>query len=425
MKIIQPVKQLRGILTVPGDKSISHRGIMLGALSNGTTRVTNFLSSADCRSTIECFQKMGINIEENGTTVLIHGSGLHGLREPDALLNTGNSGTTTRLLAGLLSAQPFDSVINGDESIRKRPMKRVIDPLTQMGASIHATNRDFCPLHICGKQLHGIEYTLPVASAQLKSAIILAAMYADGETIISEPVPSRDHTERMIRMFGGNISKCGDRITIPPQSELYAQDFSVPSDISSAAFFLVAGCIVPNSEIKLCNVGINPTRTGILDVLKKMGAEIKLENMQKTAEPVADLIVCTSALHGCEISGALIPRLIDELPVIAVAAAYANGQTVIKDAAELKVKESNRIRTVVDELTKTGIDITETEDGMIINGGSVHGADFESYGDHRVAMAMAICALAADSPSTIHGSDAVDISYPNFFSDLMKLTKEV
>lgn len=424
MKQIQPAKHLCGVLTVPGDKSISHRGIMFGALSNGTTRLTNFLSSADCRSTIACFEKMGVKVELKNTTVLIYGKGLRGLNRPCGTLDTGNSGTTTRLLTGLLSAQKFDCVINGDESIQKRPMKRVIDPLLQMGASIRATNADFCPLRIFGQNLHGIEYKLPVASAQLKSAIILGAMYADGETVIVEPVPSRDHTERMLEMFGGTISRQGERIILSKQNELYAQDLSIPSDISSAAFFLVAGCIIPNAEVKLCNVGMNPTRTGILDVLNAMGAEIQLENFKNTAEPVADLIVRSSSLHGCEISGALIPRLIDELPVIAVAAAYASGQTIIRDAAELKVKESNRICTVVNELKKAGVDITETEDGMIINGGPVHGASFESYGDHRIAMAMAVCALGADSASVIHGANAVNISYPSFFSDLMKLTKE-
>ena len=424
MMKIHPAKRLYGELTVPGDKSISHRGIIFGALSSGTTRLTNFLTSADCRSTIACFSKMGINVDANGNTVYVHGKGFNGLSAPIETLYTGNSGTTTRLLAGLLSAQSFDSVLDGDEFIQKRPMKRVITPLSNMGASITATNDDFCPLSIQGRHLHGIEYALPVASAQLKSAIILAAMYADGETVIHEPIPSRDHTEQMLKLFGGSISRVDDKIIVSKQCELFSQDLAVPSDISSAAFFLVAGCIVPNSEIKLCNVGVNPTRTGILDVLSMMGADVRMENIHNTAEPTADLIVQSSTLHGCEISGALIPRLIDELPVIAVAAACANGKTVIKDAAELKVKETNRIQTMVEELTKAGVDITETEDGMIINGGELHGAEFNSHGDHRIAMSMAVCALAADSPSTIIGSDAVDISYPEFFSDLMQLVEE-
>lgn len=424
MKTIQPARRLRGTLSVPGDKSISHRGIMFGAISSGTTRLTNFLTSADCRSTIDCFASLGIEVELDGTSVCVHGKGLHGLSAPKDTLYTGNSGTTTRLLTGLLAGQPFRSVLDGDSSIRKRPMRRVMLPLQSMGAVIDAVDDDHCPLTIHGTRLHGTEYTLPVASAQLKSAIILAGMYADSESVIHEPVRSRDHTERMLTQFGGKISRCGDAIRIPPQEMLYAQDIAVPGDISSAAFFLVAGCIVPNTELVLTNVGINETRTGILDVLSQMGADITLENKSASPEPSADLIVRSSSLHGCEISGSLIPRLIDELPVIAVAAAYAQGKTVIKDAAELKFKESNRIRTIVDELTKAGVDITETDDGMIINGGSVHGAEFDAHDDHRIAMAMAVCALGAESPSVITGESSVDISYPSFFSDLSALVEE-
>ncbi len=424
MKRIQPAHKLCGELSVPGDKSISHRGIMFGAISSGTTRLTNFLTSADCRSTIACFSSMGIQIELEGTSVLIHGNGLNGLLAPTDVLYTGNSGTTTRLLTGLLAGQSFSSVLDGDSSIRKRPMRRVMIPLQKMGATIEAVDNDHCPLSIHGTPLHGTEYTLPVASAQLKSAIILAAMYADSETVIHEPVRSRDHTERMLTQFGGAITRKGDAIIVPPQEKLYAQEITVPGDISSAAFLLVAGCIVSNSELTLKSVGINETRTGILDVLNAMGADIRLENITDSAEPCADLVVRSSSLHGCEISGDLIPRLIDELPVIAVAAAYAEGTTVIKEATELKFKESNRIRTIVDELSKAGVDIVETDDGMIINGGVVSGAEFDAHDDHRIAMAMAVCALGATSASVITGESSVDISYPTFFDDLSRIVEE-
>lgn len=424
MKRIQPARKLCGKLSVPGDKSISHRGIMFGAISSGTTRLTNFLTSADCHSTIACFSSMGIPIDLEGTSVLIHGNGLNGLHAPTDVLYTGNSGTTTRLLTGLLAGQTFSSVLDGDSSIRKRPMRRVMIPLQKMGAMIEAVDNDHCPLSIHGTPLHGTEYTLPVASAQLKSAIILAAMYADSETVIHEPVRSRDHTERMLAQFGGAITRNGDAIIVPPQEKLCAQEIAVPGDISSAAFFLVAGCIVPNSELTLKRVGINETRTGILDVLNAMGADISQENITDSAEPCADLVVRSSSLHGCEISGDLIPRLIDELPVIAVAAAYAEGRTVIKDATELKFKESNRIRTIVDELSKAGVDIVETDDGMIINGGVVSGAEFDAHDDHRIAMAMAVCALGATSSSVITGESSVDISYPTFFDDLSRIVEE-
>lgn len=418
--IIKPAFRLRGEITVPGDKSISHRAVMLGAIAEGTTRIKGFLSGADCLSTIDCFAKMGIHTEIDGTNVTVHGKGIHSLCEPHTVLYTGNSGTTTRLLTGLLCAQQFNSVIDGDSSIRHRPMKRIRTPLEMMGADIGS---DFCPLHIHGRQLHGISYTLPVASAQLKSSIILAALYADGKTVINEPVKSRDHTELMLAHMGADIRSENGCITVFPAEHLCARDIAVPADISSAAFFMVAAAIVKNSQITLRNVGVNQTRSGIIDVFEMMGANIKLENERFCGgEKVCDITVSTSPLHGCTISGGIVPRLIDEIPVIAVAAAFAEGDTVIKDASELKVKESNRLDAIVNELTRGGAKVTPTDDGMIIHGGSaLHGASFKTYNDHRMAMSMAVFALAAQGESTIENPGVVDISFPNFFELLNSL----
>lgn len=414
---------LHGTLTVPGDKSVSHRSIMLGALADGITHVTGFLMGEDCLSTIDCFRKMGVQIEVGDHhDVTIHGVGLHGLKKPSERLYTGNSGTTTRLISGILAGQTFATTLTGDASIEKRPMGRVIRPLREMGAQITGVDDKFCPLSIQPSHLHGITYTLPVASAQLKSAILLAGLYADSPTTIIEPAPSRDHTERMLRALGCTIDTNGCQITVEPPQSLRAVDIVVPADISSAAFFLVAGAIVPNSEITLCDVGINPTRDGILEVLRNMGADITLSNHRDMGEPICDITVRTSQLHGTEIGGALIPRLIDELPILAVAAACAQGQTIIRDAAELKVKESNRIAAMVNELTRAGADVAETEDGMIIHGGQpLHGASFQTYHDHRIAMSMAICALVCDGESEITDEAVVAISYPDFFDALTRL----
>ena len=361
---------LRGEITVPGDKSISHRAVMLGALASGTTHITGFLMGEDCLSTIDCFRKMGVSIDVSDKEVVVEGVGLHGLTAPKSELYTGNSGTTTRLLSGILAGQSFTSTMNGDASIQKRPMGRVMKPLREMGASIEGRDDNFCPLTMHPSELHGIEYRLPVASAQLKSAILLAGLYAEGQTTVIEPAPSRDHTERMFRALGVEIETNGNVITLEPPEDLHAVDIAVPADISSAAFFLVAGAIVPGSELTIRNVGVNPTRTGILDVLRSMGADITESNFRDDAEPVCDLTVRYSRLHGTEIGGAIIPRLIDELPVIAVAAAFAEGETVIRDAQELKVKESNRIASMVAELTKAGVDVEETDDGMMVRGGA-------------------------------------------------------
>ncbi|MBQ2663189.1 MAG: 3-phosphoshikimate 1-carboxyvinyltransferase [Clostridia bacterium] len=419
---IKKIKFARGILTVPGDKSISHRAVMLGSLASGTTEITGFLQGADCLSTIDCFRNMGINIDVNGENVTVRGNGLYGLKKPEMTLYTGNSGTTTRLLCGILSAQPFDTEITGDASICKRPMGRVTKPLSLMGARI---DNEYCPLYIHGTQLHGIDYKMPVASAQVKTAILLAGLYADGETIVRETEKSRDHTELMLGAMGADISVNGLDVTVRKTDSLSSVKADVPGDISSAAFFMVLGAVMPNSEITIRNVGINPTRTGIIDVLRDMGADLSIENVRISAgESVADITVKSSALRGATVEGAIIPRLIDELPVIAVAAAVADGETVIKDAAELKVKETNRIRAVVDEFKKCGIDITETDDGMIIRGGkAIRGADFKTYGDHRMAMSLTVLAQLADGGSTIDDAECVNISYPGFFENFYSLGK--
>lgn len=420
--LIKKISKASGTIRVPGDKSISHRAVMLGALADGRTEITGFLRGADCLSTIDCFRNMGIEINIDGENVTVFGKGLHGLKAPEKMLYTGNSGTTTRLLCGILAGQPFNSSITGDASIQKRPMKRVTEPLRLMGADIE---NEFCPLYIKGSSLHGIDYKMPVASAQVKTAVILASLYADGETVIHETEKSRDHTELMLGAMGAGIKVRGLDISIEKTDSLLPVCAEIPGDISSAAFFMVLGLIFPNSEITITNVGVNPTRTGIIDVLQDMGADITLENIRSSAgESTADITVRSSSLKGTEIGGEIIPRLIDELPIIAVASVFADGKTVIKDAQELKVKETNRIRAVADEFKKCGIDITETDDGMIINGGkSIHGADFKTYGDHRMAMSLTVLAQLADGGSTIDDSECACVSYPSFFDDFYKLGK--
>ncbi len=425
-RIINKSSSLNGAITVPGDKSISHRAVMLGALSNGTTHISGFLTGEDCLSTVDCFRKMGIEIEINNTDVTVHGKGLHGLTKPNETLCVGNSGTTLRLMTGILSAQKFSCNITGDESIQKRPMDRVSIPLSLMGADISGTEKNgkLCaPLSINGKELKAVEYKLPVASAQVKSAILLAAMYAKGETSIIEPEATRDHTEIMLNYLGADIKHSGTKITCTPVNELYGKDIFVPGDISSAAYFITAGLICPKSQITIKNVGVNPTRTGITDVYKQMGADIVFSNEKiLCGESVADITVKTSNLKGTVIGGDTIPRLIDEIPVIAVAACFAQGTTVIKDAQELKVKESNRIKTVVEELSKMGADIKETDDGMIINGtGALNGAVTESHNDHRIAMSCAVAGLMSHGTTEINNSQCVDISFPGFFELLESL----
>ncbi|MCI7812612.1 MAG: 3-phosphoshikimate 1-carboxyvinyltransferase [Robinsoniella sp.] len=418
---------LKGEIRVPGDKSISHRAVMFGALSEGTTEVTNFLKGADCLSTIDCFRRLGIEIENTPERILIHGRGLHGLQAPSQILDTGNSGTTTRLICGILCAQPFESTLNGDASIQTRPMKRIMLPLSQMGADITSLKGNGCaPLHIVGRPLHGIQYHSPVASAQVKSAILLAGLYADSETSVIEPALSRNHSEIMLNYFGATVTTEGTTATIQPNPVLTGQKVEVPGDISSATYFIAAALMIPDSEILIKNVGVNPTRDGILRVCKAMGADIILQNASfDKGEPTADLLVRSGkALRGTTIGGDLIPTLIDELPMIAVLACFAEGTTVIRDAQELKVKESNRIDIVVNNLKAMGADITATDDGMIIEGGQpLHGAVLDSYHDHRIAMSFAIAALAADGVTTIRNAECVNISYPTFYEDLDRLTR--
>ncbi len=416
---------LRGEVTIPGDKSISHRSVMFGSLAKGTTKITGFLQGADCLSTISCFRKMGISIENSGNTVLVHGNGLHGLSAPDQILDCGNSGTTTRLISGILAAQDFDVTLTGDASIQKRPMKRIMEPLSQMGADIRSIHGNGCaPLAIHGQKLHGIHYQSPVASAQVKSSILLAGLYAEGETKVTEPSISRNHTELMLKEFGADVHTEGNTAVIRPATELFAQEISVPGDISSAAFFLAAGLIIPNSEILIKNVGINPTRDGMIRVCQTMGGDLTLTNRKETGEPVADILVRTSSLHGIDIHGEIIPTLIDELPMIAAMACFAEGDTIIRDAAELKVKESNRIAVMTENLRLMGADVTETEDGMIIHGGKpLHGAVIDSHLDHRIAMTFAVTAGLAEGETEILGAECVNISYPGFYQDLENLTK--
>ncbi len=415
---------LKGKISVPGDKSISHRCVMFGSVAKGTTEVHHFLKGADCLATIRCMRTLGIDIEEKGSSVIIHGKGLHGLSAPSGILDAGNSGTTTRLLSGILAGQTFDSKISGDESLNSRPMKRIITPLTQMGAHISSILRNGCaPLYITPGELHGIHYNSPVASAQVKSCILLAGLYAEGETSVTEPSLSRNHTELMLKEFGADIRSSYSldsteaTASIRPCEELYGQKITVPGDISSAAYFIAAGLIVPDSEILIEGVGINPTRAGILKVCEDMGGDITLLNERiEGGEKIADILVRTSRLHSTEISGGIIPTLIDEIPVIAVMAATAEGTTVIKDAAELKVKETDRIETVTDNLKAMGCDVTPTDDGMIIRGGRpLKGASIHTLLDHRIAMAFSIAALTAEGNTKILDSRCIDVSYPDFY----------
>lgn len=423
--IFKKINSMNGEITIPGDKSISHRAIMLGSLANGTTEITNFLQGADCLSTISCFRQMGVSIENNKDKITIKGNGMHGLNAPTQTLDVGNSGTTTRLMSGILAAQDFTCTLNGDASIQKRPMGRIITPLSQMGADIISINENGCaPLQIKGKPLHATHYNSPVASAQVKSAVLLAGLYGNDVTSVTEPYVSRNHTELMLRYFGATVNTKDTTASVTPIDHLSGQQIIVPGDISSAAYFIVAGLIVPNSEIVIKNVGINPTRDGILRVCKEMGADISYENKREiSGEPTADLIVRSSSLHGTTIGGEIIPTLIDEIPAIAILACFAEGTTTIKDAQELKVKESNRIDVMVNNLSKMGADIVATDDGMVIHGGKpLHGAVIDSKLDHRIAMSFAIAGLMADGETEITNAECVEISYPTFYNDLKRLS---
>lgn len=430
VKEIKAMGALKGEVQIPGDKSISHRAVMLGSIARGTTEISHFLNGADCLSTIHCFQKMGIEIEQSKDLVLVHGRGLRGLKAPQGILDTGNSGTTTRLICGILSGQNFSSVLSGDDSLNSRPMKRIMDPLNQMGARITSIQDNNCaPLRIEPGTLHGIRYVSPVASAQVKSSVLLAGLYADSPVSVTEPVLSRNHTELMLGSFGADISSelhadGSATASVSPCAELYGQKIQVPGDISSAAYFIAAGLLVPGSRLLVKNVGINPTRAGFLEVCRKMGADISYLNRQSQGgEETADLLVTPKPLTGTVIEGAVIPSLIDEIPILAVMAAFAEGTTVIRDAAELKVKETNRIQTVTENLLAMGAEIIPTEDGMIIHGtGALKGTQIQSHLDHRIAMAFSVAALAAEGTTTILDSQCVDVSYPGFFAQLMDLS---
>ena len=432
---MKKVTSLKGKIKVPGDKSISHRGVMFGALSEGITELNGFLSGADCISTISCFRKMGIEISQKNDHVIIHGKGLHGLSAPNEVLDVGNSGTTTRLISGILAGQAFSSKLNGDDSIQKRPMKRIMEPLSQMGADISSKmNNDCAPLLISPAKsgLHGIDYISPVASAQVKSCVLLAGMYADSQTSVTEPVLSRNHTELMLKGFGADISSKGTTATILPNPQLVGQKIEIPGDISSAAYFIVAGAICENADILIENVNTNPTRAGIIKVAQSMGASLELLNKRiVSGEEVCDLHITTSDLKGITIEGELIPTLIDEIPVIAVMAACAKGKTIIKDAAELKVKESNRIDTVIENLRAMGVCCEPTEDGMIIEGlnnkkgsDALYGAHIHTYLDHRIAMAFAVASLNASGETTFDHPECVNISYPDFYETLSSLANK-
>lgn len=423
---VNAVHTLDGEIYTPGDKSISHRAILFNSIARGEATVSNFSPAGDCLSTVACLQAVGAKIGRGRAAgeYFIEGVGEKGLREAEDVLDAGNSGTTIRIMAGLLAAHPLLSVITGDQSLRSRPMYRVIQPLRQMGAQIWGRCDDSqAPLVIKGGQLHGIRYHLPVASAQLKSAILMAALFAQGDTVLEEPMPSRDHTERLLKAMGAEINIAGTTITLSPSS-LDAVTVNVPGDISSAAFWLVAGAIHPQACIRLVNTGINPTRSGIIDVLHSMGADISVNNERVVnGEPVADLDVHSSDLAGIEIGGELIPRLIDEIPLIALAATIAHGRTVIRDAQELRVKESDRISSTVQELSRMGATIDELPDGMVIHGGSkLRGADCDSHHDHRLAMMLGVAALIAEGETVIDNAEAVDVSYPTFWSDLDRLS---
>jgi 3-phosphoshikimate 1-carboxyvinyltransferase len=426
---VRGARRLRGTIRVPGDKSISHRALLFNALARGTARVRGFLDGADCRTTLAILRAMGVRIDETGETLTVHGVGLHALTEPANILDCANSGTTTRLLLGILAGQPFFTALTGDGSLRRRPMGRVTDPLRKMGARIDGReDGKLLPLGVRGGGLHGIEYALPVASAQVKSSLLLASLFADSPTTLAGRIDSRDHTERMLRAMGADLTETDGALTLTPGHDLTARDVEVPGDISSAAFWLVAGAAHPDAELTIEHVGVNPTRTGILDMLGLMGAEIEVRNAREVSgEPVADLTVRSSRLKGAEIGGSLIPRGIDELVVLAVAAAMAEGRTIVRDAAELRVKESDRVATVVEGLRRFGARAAAADDGFIIEGPNTLLAETqESHDDHRLAMTWAVAALIAQDreETAIHGAAAADVSYPTFWQTVAQIAEE-
>ncbi|MBR4632159.1 MAG: 3-phosphoshikimate 1-carboxyvinyltransferase [Elusimicrobia bacterium] len=423
---INKVSKLNGTIVVPADKSITHRAIMLSALADGKSVINNYLKSDDCLMTLNAFKQMGVQIEQKENSLIIEGAGINGLKNPVKEIYAGNSGTTTRLLSGVLAGQKFSSTISGDASLSKRPMKRVIEPLSLMGVDIVAKENNFLPMTITpGENLKAINYISPVASAQVKSCILFAGLYADGITTVAEPIKSRDHSERMFKTFGADITVNDLSVSVKKCDKLYSQEVTVPCDISSAAFFIVAGLIVPDTNIKILNVNINKTRDGILTVLKNMGANIVLDNVKDVSgEPVADIEITTSKLNSTSFGKETVPSLIDEIPIIVLAATQAEGKTVISGAKELKVKESNRIHAVASQLNKMGADIEETDDGFIVNGPTkLKGATVESFDDHRIAMMLSVAGLIAEGETEIVNSDCVKISFANFYEVLEKICK--
>ncbi|MEX2227745.1 MAG: 3-phosphoshikimate 1-carboxyvinyltransferase [Dehalococcoidia bacterium] len=429
-RVIKPARRLRGTIQPPGDKSISHRAAILNAIADGEAVVHNFLPGEDCRSTLTVLRALGVEHEldtSGDVSVLrITGAGIDGLREPPGVLDCANSGTTMRLMAGVLAGQPFLSVLDGDDSLRSRPMARIAEPLRRMGARIDGRDgARFAPLTVRGGGLHGIRYKLPMASAQVKSAVLLAALYAEGETIVEEPGPARDHTERMLDAMGAHIEREGPAVRITPGTRLEALSMRVPNDMSAAAFWIVAATVHPDAELRITGVGINPTRTGIIDALRAMGADLAIEEERVVGgEPVADIVVRSSQLEGTVVEGDLVPRLLDEAPVLAVAAAFARGTTEIRDAGELIVKESNRVATTASQLAALGVRIRERPDGMIIEGGNgIAGGNARSFGDHRLAMALAVAGVAGAGAVTIEGAECVGVSYPGFWRHLEAISR--
>jgi 3-phosphoshikimate 1-carboxyvinyltransferase len=421
-QVVREAKTIAGRIQVPGDKSISHRALILGALAHGETEITGLSPGADVRSTRGCLEALGVSLTEEGSAIVIQGTGPEGLGEPTRPLDCGNSGTTMRLLAGVLAGRPFRSTLIGDDSLSRRPMGRIIRPLHLMGARISAREDDFAPLTIEGGSLCGIHYEMEVKSAQVKSCILLAGLQAHGKTVVVEPSPSRDHTERMLAYLGAPITIEGKAIRIK-RGELQARPITVPGDFSSAAFFLAAAAALPGAEVLIENVGVNPTRTGLLEVLQEMGADISLlSEHEKGGEPVADILVRGKELTAVEVGGEVIPRLIDELPVLFAIATQAEGETVIRDAGELRVKESDRIAAMAENLRRLGAKVRELPDGMVIEGPMrLKGAELEGFSDHRVVMACAVAALYAQGETTIHGAEWAEISFPGFFELLAEV----
>ena len=419
-KRISPAKAISGSLSLPGDKSISHRYALIGAIAEGDTSIANYSSGADCHSTLGCVRALGIEVEGAGTEFVIHGKGLDGLRAPAGDLDAGNSGSTIRMLSGILAGQPYASRIFGDESLSRRPMQRILGPLREMGARIEARDGKFPPLDIHGGELRPIDYTLPVASAQVKTCVLLAGLFAEGETSITEPVRSRDHTEIALREFGAEVTVVRQRIALVGRPKLTGCELVVPSDLSSAAFFIVAALLVPGSKLSISGVGLNPTRSALLDFLVGMGARIRVPILESShGELVGDLVVEHSELRGGVIEGALAAALIDEIPVLAVLGAATDEGLIVRDASELRIKETDRIRTVIDNLRCMGVEAEELPDGMVIPGRQkFHAAQFDSYGDHRIAMAFAVAALGGDGESVIHGAEAASVSFPEFWETL-------